>query len=67
MLVALCLLLGAGTLNDLDHTARDDPYAAAQFIEAHERPGDVILVAPDWAKDSSKAPRWYREIASLIL
>ena len=51
VLVAFCLLVGAGTLNDLDHTARDDPYAAAQFIEAHERPGDVILVAPDWAKD----------------
>ncbi|MEP7284931.1 MAG: glycosyltransferase family 39 protein [Chloroflexota bacterium] len=54
LLVILVTLLGAGTLRDLDHSVRDDPVAAAQFIEQHERPGDMVLVAPDWAAELFK-------------
>jgi len=53
-LLALVGLFVQGTFNDLDHTARDDPFAATQFIEQHERPGDMVLVAPDWAAEFFK-------------
>lgn len=53
-LIALVALFVQGTFNDLDYTARDDPFAAAQFVEQHERPGDMVLVAPDWAAEFFK-------------
>ncbi|MCC7446919.1 MAG: glycosyltransferase family 39 protein [Anaerolineae bacterium] len=42
------LISGAGIFRDLDRTLRDDFAAAAQFVEAHERPGDVVIVIPDY-------------------
>lgn len=37
---------------DLDRTTRDDFAAAAAFIGAHERPGDTIVIIPDWGQDA---------------
>jgi hypothetical protein len=54
VVIAFVVLCVQGTLNDLDHTARDDPFAAAQFVEQHERPSDMVLVAPDWAAEFFK-------------
>lgn len=51
LFVGAVILLSWGALNDLDHTVRDDPVAAAQFIQQHERPGDMVLVVPDWADE----------------
>jgi Dolichyl-phosphate-mannose-protein mannosyltransferase len=53
MLVLVALSV-EGTFHDLNHAARDDPFPAAQFVEQHERPGDLVLVAPDWAAELFK-------------
>lgn len=43
-------LLAWGTLNDLDYSFRDDWVAAADFIQQHERPGDQVIVIPEWGQ-----------------
>lgn len=48
----LMLLSGLGIRADLDRTLRDDWVAAADFIQAHQRPGDVIVVIPDWGQEA---------------
>lgn len=41
-----------GLLNDLEREFRDDWTAAAAFVEQHERPGDTIIVIPDWGQEA---------------
>jgi 4-amino-4-deoxy-L-arabinose transferase-like glycosyltransferase len=50
----LVILSGMGIHADLDRTTRDDWIAAAQFIAAHERPGDAVIVIPDWGQEAFK-------------
>lgn len=49
VLIGAAVLLMGGTIHDLDHAARDDATAATEFVQQHERPGDLVLVVPDWA------------------
>jgi hypothetical protein len=37
---------------DLDHLVHDDWTAAASFIEAHDQPGDRVIVIPDWGQEA---------------
>lgn len=48
VLLALVAAGAWGVLADLDRTTRDDWVAAAAFVAAHERPGDAVIVIPDW-------------------
>lgn len=45
-------LLALGTLKDLDFTFRDDWVAAAAFVWQHERPGDRVIVIPEWGQEA---------------
>ena len=47
-------LLAWGTLKDLDYSFRDDWVAAANFIQQHERPGDRVIVIPEWGQEAFK-------------
>jgi hypothetical protein len=47
-------LMAWGTLKDLDYSFRDDWAAAANFIEAHERAGDRVVVIPEWGQEAFK-------------
>ncbi len=47
-IMLIALISGAGIFRDLDRALRDDFAAAAQFVEAHERPGDVVIIIPDY-------------------
>jgi hypothetical protein len=51
LLLAVVALSLTGTIHDLDYSARDDTTAATLFVQQHERPGDLVLVVPDWAAD----------------
>lgn len=49
------IVVGAGVTGlaiDLSRDFRDDWVAAATFIEQHERPGDTIIVIPDWGQEA---------------
>lgn len=48
--VSIFALSGGAVLNDLSRTYRDDWLAATQFVQQHERPGDKIIVIPDWGQ-----------------
>jgi hypothetical protein len=51
----MLVLLGAGAWGiraDLDRTTRDDFAAAADFVQAHERPGDAVIVIPDFGQEA---------------
>ncbi len=53
--VLLLVLVGAGAWGigaDLDRTTRDDFAAAAAFVQAHERPGDAVIVIPDFGQEA---------------
>ncbi|MBZ0297289.1 MAG: glycosyltransferase family 39 protein [Anaerolineae bacterium] len=53
LLALLVVGIGFGGLvNDLDRNFRDDWVAAAAFIEQHERPGDAVIVIPDWGQEA---------------
>jgi hypothetical protein len=52
LLLVLAFASGAGLLGDFDRTLRDDWVAAAQFIQSHEQPGDVVIVIPDWGGEA---------------
>ncbi len=39
-----------GLINDLRRDLRDDWVAAADFVRQHERPGDRVIVIPDWGQ-----------------
>lgn len=49
-LVVVVGISGWGVIQDLDRSFRDDWTAAAAFIQQHERPGDKIIVIPDWGQ-----------------
>jgi hypothetical protein len=51
-LLAFLVLFGVGVRADLDRATRDDWTAAAAFITAHERPGDTVIVIPDWGQEA---------------
>ncbi len=54
-LALLLALIGAeawGIGADLDRTTRDDFAAAAAFVQAHERPGDAVVVIPDFGQEA---------------
>jgi hypothetical protein len=51
-LFGLVLLSVAGIRADLDHSIRDDWVAAADFVTAHELPGDAVIVIPDWGQEA---------------
>jgi 4-amino-4-deoxy-L-arabinose transferase-like glycosyltransferase len=52
-----------GIRADLDRTTRDDWAAAAAFVAAHERPGDTVIVIPDWGAEAFRFH--YRGAASV--
>ena len=39
-----------GVVYDLRRDLRDDWIAAAEFVRQHERPGDRVIVIPDWGQ-----------------
>ncbi len=43
-----------GVAHDLNRDFRDDWVAAARFVRQHERPGDAIIVIPDWGQEAFK-------------
>jgi hypothetical protein len=51
-LAGLVILSVGGILNDLDHSIRDDWVAATDFVVAHEQPGDLVVVIPDWGQEA---------------
>jgi hypothetical protein len=53
VVVLLLVALGIhGITADLDHIVHDDWMAAADFIETHDQPGDLVLLIPDWGQDA---------------
>ena len=48
----LAVISVSGVVHDLQRDYRDDWTAAADFIHAHERPGDTIIVIPDWGQEA---------------
>nr|PZN53620.1 MAG: hypothetical protein DIU68_12190 [Chloroflexota bacterium] len=53
--VALFALVAGGiwgVVADLDRATRDDWIAATDFVQAHERPGDAIIIIPDWGQEA---------------
>lgn len=54
LLLALVGISAWSVTADLERTTRDDWVAAARFIEAHEHPGDAVIVIPDWGQEAFK-------------
>ena len=52
VLLALFAAGGWGVLADLDRATRDDWVAAAAFVQAQQRPGDAVIVIPDWGAEA---------------
>ena len=52
VLLALFASGGWGVLADLDRATRDDWVAAAAFVQAQQRPGDAVIVIPDWGAEA---------------
>jgi mannosyltransferase len=52
LLAGLIIISLGGLLGDLRRNFRDDWTAAAAFIRQHERPGDAIIVIPDWGQEA---------------
>lgn len=61
---AVFAISSGGVLKDLERSYRDDWVAAVAFIEQHERPGDRVIVIPDWGL--SAFDYHYRGAASVV-
>ncbi|MBC7812466.1 MAG: glycosyltransferase family 39 protein [Burkholderiales bacterium] len=51
-LVILFVVTLTGLVTDLKRDGRDDWVAAARFVQQRERPGDSIIVIPDWGQEA---------------
>lgn len=51
-LMALLVVSGVGVIAELDRSNRDDWLIAARFIAEHERPGEAVIVIPDWGQEA---------------